>query len=79
MGQAKYPAASFLARIYPGRQPPSPQALGASLLRFTAQEKAEWMAQAAERAEKRCLLHQNCQYYQQLSTDAARSSTDDVV
>ncbi|KAI9906960.1 hypothetical protein PsorP6_016429 [Peronosclerospora sorghi] len=43
-GQAKYPAASFLARIYLGHQPPSPQALGASLLRFTAQEKAEWMA-----------------------------------
>ncbi|KAI9908127.1 hypothetical protein PsorP6_002866 [Peronosclerospora sorghi] len=79
VGQAKYPAASFLARIYLGHQPPSPQALGASLLRFTAQEKAEWMAQAAERAEKRCLLHHNWQYYQQLSTDAARSSTDDVV
>ncbi|KAI9908732.1 hypothetical protein PsorP6_003803 [Peronosclerospora sorghi] len=79
VGQAKYPAASFLARIYLGHQPPSPQALGASLLRFTAQEKAKWMTQAAERAEKRCLLHHNWQYYQQLSTDAARSSTDDVV
>ncbi|KAI9906486.1 hypothetical protein PsorP6_004805 [Peronosclerospora sorghi] len=79
VGQAKYPAESFLARIYLGHQPPSPQALGASLLRFTAQKKAEWMAQAAERAEKRCLMHHNWQYYQQLSTDAARSSTDAVV
>ncbi|KAE9223435.1 hypothetical protein PF002_g14966 [Phytophthora fragariae] len=60
VGQQAYPAASLLARMYLGRQPGPSRALGASLLRFTEQEDADWVSDAVQRAEKRCILHHNC-------------------
>ncbi|RMX64495.1 hypothetical protein DD238_007496 [Peronospora effusa] len=67
VGQQAHPAASLLARIYLGQQPPPFRALGSSLLRFKMQEGTDWVAESAERAEKRCMLHHNWHQYQQLS------------
>ncbi|KAF1791868.1 hypothetical protein GQ600_10667 [Phytophthora cactorum] len=71
VGQQAHPAASLLARMYLGQQPPPSRALGASLLRFTRQEEADWVSGAAQQAEKRCILHHNWRQFQRLSADAA--------
>ncbi|CAH0516575.1 unnamed protein product [Peronospora belbahrii] len=77
VGQQAHPAVSLLARIYFGQQRPPFQALGASLLRFAMQEETTWLAGAAQRAEKRCLLHHNWHQYQQLSTNTTVLATSD--
>ncbi|KAG3252831.1 hypothetical protein PI124_g2580 [Phytophthora idaei] len=74
VGQQAHPAASLLARMYLGQQPPPSRALGASLLRFTRQEEADWVSGTVQRAEKRCILHHNWRQFQQLSADAAVAS-----
>ncbi|CAI5740083.1 unnamed protein product [Peronospora destructor] len=77
VGQQAHPAASLLARIYLGQQPPPFRALGSSLLRFRMQEGADWVAEAAERAEKRCMLHHNWHQYQQLSASTTLLAVND--
>ncbi|OWZ03697.1 hypothetical protein PHMEG_00024522 [Phytophthora megakarya] len=70
IGQQAHPAAALLARMYLGQQPPPSQALGASLQRFSTQEEADWISGAAQRAEKRCILHHNWHQFQNLNVNA---------
>ncbi|KAG7402248.1 hypothetical protein PHYBOEH_003507 [Phytophthora boehmeriae] len=67
VGQQAHPAAALLARIYLGQQLSPTPALGSSLTRFMEQEEADWITNAAERAEKRCILRHNWQQYKQLN------------
>ncbi|ETK73178.1 hypothetical protein L915_19856 [Phytophthora nicotianae] len=65
------PATALLARMYLGQQRLPSRALGTTLVRFLKQEESDWVSGAAERAEKRCILHHNWRQYQQLSAGAA--------
>ncbi|KAG6594305.1 uncharacterized protein IUM83_17896 [Phytophthora cinnamomi] len=77
VGQQAHPAAALLARMYLGHESSPSRSLGASLLRFTKQEEADWVSGAVQRAEKRCILHQNWHQYQQLSASVTLSSAND--
>uniref|UniRef100_A0AAV1TU66 Uncharacterized protein n=1 Tax=Peronospora matthiolae TaxID=2874970 RepID=A0AAV1TU66_9STRA len=77
VGQHAHPAASLLARIYLSQHSPPSQFLMPSLSHFAVQEEAIWVSGAAETAEMRCILHQNWRQYQELSSNAARSTASD--
>ncbi|CAI5735830.1 unnamed protein product [Hyaloperonospora brassicae] len=76
VGQHAHPAASLLARIYLGRQNSPSPALRTSLSRFTVQEEATWALGAAQRAERRCILHHNWRQYQELKSKATPSAAN---
>ncbi|KAF4324472.1 hypothetical protein BBO99_00000160 [Phytophthora kernoviae] len=75
VGQHAHPAAALLARIYLGQQASPTPALSPSLTRFMQQEQADWIADAAQRAEKRCILHHNWQHYKQLNATLHPATT----
>lgn len=72
VGQQAHPAAALLARTYLGQQQLSFPPVGPSLLRFTQLEDADWVSDAAQRAEQRCILHHNWQQYKRLHAAATR-------
>ncbi|POM81462.1 hypothetical protein PHPALM_562 [Phytophthora palmivora] len=79
VGEHAHPAASLLARLYLGQQPPLSRALGVSILRFTKQEAADWVSGAAHRAEKRCILHYNWSQYQKLNRSSTLTVNNDRI